>query len=197
METMQTFNPFNMRYSIDPLSFEPKEEVILRTLSSMKEAFVDQNAAEEILTREDPRVVEVYMAPVPSGEGFLMANINMVYPGKVGNEYFMTKGHIHDNPIYSPEIYITVKGTGKLVLQTLDGQVSVQDMEEGLINYIPAPWAHRCVNTGDVPLVYLGIFPANTRRDYSFDSHNFKKLVVEQNGKPEVIDNPTVNRSKG
>ena len=191
MESMASIKPFNITYSIDPLAFEPKEEVILRRLSTMKEAFIDQAAAEAALARgEDPRIVEVYMAPVPHGEGFLMANINVVYPGKVGMEYFMTKGHIHDDPDHAPEIYITVKGTGKLLMQNLAGEYSVLDMAEGLINYIPAPFAHRCINTGSQPLVYLGVFPADTERDYSFDSKNFKKLVVERDGQAALVDNP-------
>ena len=191
MESMASIKPFNITYSIDPLAFEPKEEVILRSLSTMKEAFIDQTAAEAALARgEDPRIVEVYMAPVPHGEGFLMANINVVYPGKVGMEYFMTKGHIHDDPDHAPEIYITVKGTGKLLMQNLAGEYSVLDMAEGLINYIPAPFAHRCINTGSQPLVYLGVFPADTERDYSFDSKNFKKLVVERDGQAALVDNP-------
>ena len=191
MESMASIKPFNITYSIDPLSFEPKEEIILRRLSTMKEAFADQAAAEAMLARgEDPKIVEVYMAPVTHGEGFLMANINMVYPGKVGAEYFMTKGHIHDDPEHAPEIYITVKGTGKLLMQNMAGEYRVLDMEEGIINYIPAPYAHRCINTSSQPLVYLGIFPADTERDYSFDSKNFKKLVVERDGADALVDNP-------
>ena len=191
MESMASIKPFNITYSVDPLAFEPKKEIILRSLSTMKEAFGDQDAAEAALARgEDPRIVEVYMAPVPHGEGFLMANINVVYPGKVGTEYFMTKGHIHDDPDHAPEIYITVKGTGKLLMQNMAGDYSVLDMAEGLINYIPAPYAHRCINTGSQPLVYLGVFPADTERDYSFDSRNFKKLVVERDGQAVLVDNP-------
>jgi glucose-6-phosphate isomerase len=189
MESMQNFLPFTIQYSIDPVTFEPKDEIIKRTLSSMKGAFLDQAAAEQILAKEDPLIVEVFMAPVPAGPGFLMANINVVYPGKVGNEFYMTKGHIHDDPIHAPEIYITLRGTGKLVLQTLEGKFHMADMQPGAINYIPAPWAHRCVNCGDEPLVYLGIFPANTRRDYSFDSSNFKKRIVAQDGQVVAVDN--------
>ena len=191
MESMATFKPFNIEFNIDPIAFEPKEEIILRSLSSMKGAYLDQAAADAMLASgEDPKIVEVYMAPVPAGEGFLMANINVVYPGKVGEEYYMTKGHIHDDPMHAPEIYITMKGSGKLLLQNGAGECELLDMSEGTMNYIPAPYAHRCINTGSQPLVYLGIFPADTKRDYSFDSKTFKKLVVERNGKIEIIDNP-------
>ena len=191
MENLADFKPLNIAFSIDPLSFEPKEEIILRKLSTMKGAFADQPSADAMLAHgEDPKIVEVYMAPIPHSEGFLMANINVVYPGKIGDEYFMTKGHIHDDPQHAPEIYITIKGQGKLLMQNMAGEYSLLDMAEGIINYIPAPYAHRCINTGSQPLVYLGIFPADTERDYSFDSKNFKKLVVERDGQVALVDNP-------
>jgi glucose-6-phosphate isomerase len=131
------------------------------------------------------------MAPVPPEKGFLMVNINAVYPGKVGNEYFMTMGHIHDDPQGAPEVYITMKGQGKLVLQAKDGRTHVADMLPGKINYIPATFAHRCVNTSSTePLVYIGVFPSSTKRDYSFTPADFKELIVEENGQPKIVVNP-------
>jgi hypothetical protein len=38
MEIARSFSPFTMQYGIYPLSFEPKEEIIRRTLFSMKDA---------------------------------------------------------------------------------------------------------------------------------------------------------------
>ena len=49
MDVAQTFSPFTMDYSIDPLAFEPKEEIVRRTLSSMKDAYMDQTAVKEML----------------------------------------------------------------------------------------------------------------------------------------------------
>lgn len=191
MDISQSFSPFTMVYSIDPLSFEPKEEIVRRTLSSMKDAYLDQAAVAAMLAHEDPLIVQVFMAPVPAEKGYLMVNINAVYPGKVGSEYFMTMGHIHDDPVGAPEVYVTMKGQGKLVLQARDGRTHVADMLPGKINYIPAAFAHRCVNTGSQePLVYIGVFPSATKRDYSFTPANFKQLVVEENRQIKIIANP-------
>lgn len=191
MENPQTFNPFTMDYSIDPLSFEPKEEIVRRTLSSMKDAYFNQKAVADMLAHEDPLIVQVFMAPVPAEKGFLMVNINAVYPGMVGNEFFMTMGHIHDDPIGAPEVYITMKGHGKLVLQARDGRTHLADMLPGKINYIPAAFAHRCVNVDmQEPLVYIGVFPSATKRDYSFTPANFKQLVVKEGNQIKIIANP-------
>jgi len=191
MDIAQTFSPFTMDYSIDPLAFEPKEEIVRRTLSSMKDAYMDQCAVEEMLSVNDPLIVQVFMAPIPAEKGFLMVNINAVYPGKVGSEYFMTMGHIHDDQVGAPEVYVTLKGKGMLVLQAKDGRTHVAKMQPGKINYIPATFAHRCVNTGSVePLVYIGVFPSSTKRDYSFTPSDFKELVVERDGQPDLVPNP-------
>jgi glucose-6-phosphate isomerase len=191
MTQMAFFNPLEIDFSLDPLDFKPQGEIITRTLSSMKDAFVDQKSADQMLNSGiDPQIVKVFMADIPTENGFLMVNINAVYPGKVGDEYFMTKGHIHDDPQHAPEVYITLQGKGKLVLQTVDGKFHISDMAPNKINYIPAPWAHRCVNTGDEPLVYIGVFPSDTERDYSFDSRTFKKIIIEQNGQVASIENP-------
>jgi len=191
MNQSQSFLPFTIDYGIEPLEFEPKEEVIRRTLSSMKDAYYDQDAVTEMLANADPLIVQVFMAPVPVEKGFLMVNINAVYPGRVGNEYFMTMGHIHDDPIGAPEVYVTMKGKGLLVLQAKDGRTHIADMQPGKINYIPATFAHRCVNTGSTePLVYIGVFPSATKRDYSFTPSDFKELVVEKENQPALVPNP-------
>jgi len=184
--------PLSIRYTVDPMSFEPKEEIILRTLKQMRDAFVDKEAADEMLKDGDTTIVEVFMAEIPNAEGELMVNINTVYPGKVGDEYFMTKGHIHSDHVHNPEIYVTVRGKGKLLLQKLDGEVFVSDLEENVISYIPADCAHRCINTGDEPLTYLGFFPADTDRDYSFGKGDkrFKHIFVEEQGEPVMKLHP-------
>jgi len=195
MNKMASFLPLDIDFSLVPLDFSPKGEIITRTLSSMKDAFVDQEAAEKMLANgQDPLIVKVFMAEIPAEEGFLMVNINAVYPGKVGNEFFMTKGHIHDDPEHAPEVYITLQGNGKLILQNKNGDFHVSEMQPNKINYIPAPWAHRCVNVGNDPLIYIGVFPSDTERDYSFDSRTFKQIVIEKAGKVAFADNPLQNK---
>jgi hypothetical protein len=85
MNKMASFLPLDIDFSLVPLDFSPKGEIITRTLSSMKDAFVDQEAAEKMLANgQDPLIVKVFMAEIPAEEGFLMVNINAVYPVKWG-----------------------------------------------------------------------------------------------------------------
>jgi glucose-6-phosphate isomerase len=197
---MAAFAPVNVTYSIDPASFEPNDLVIERTLKDMGDAYYDQEAVSKRLEKDNPTIIKVWMAPLPDKGGHLMPCMTVIYPGKVGDEYYMTKGHFHIDPESAPEVYITLKGQGKLLLQTREGQVHVSDMVPGQLNYIPSEWAHRTVNTGDEEFVFLGVFPAAAERDYSFigvGKENFHKIVVERNGRPEVIDRPNPAKKEG
>jgi glucose-6-phosphate isomerase len=167
-DCMSPFMPFNIDFSSAPARFEPNDLVIERSLSDSADIYYDQETAAKMLEQGDPPIVKVWMAPLPEEGGHLMSCLTIIYPGKVGDEYFMSKGHIHTEDVYAPEYYITLKGQGKLVLQTRSGEVFVADMLPGLMNYIPGEWAHRTVNTGREDFVFLGIFPAAAKRDYSF-----------------------------
>ena len=190
---MGYFEPFNISYSSDPVSFEPKELIISRSLSNMSDAFVDQEAVNRILNKSDPEIIKVYMAPIPEKVGHIMSLMTVIYPGTVGEECYMTKGHIHTNLEDAPEVYITIKGEGKLLLQTPEGDTRDMDMLPGQMNYIPSGWAHRAVNCGSDGLIFLGIYTAEAKRDYSFigiGKENFNKIIVKRDSKVCVIDHP-------
>jgi len=48
---------------------------------------------ESMLSRNDQLLYEVYEIKRPHLAGELLNGLSIVHPGKVGNEYFMTKGH--------------------------------------------------------------------------------------------------------
>ena len=189
---MEIFKPFDINYACDPVHFEPKDIVIRRNLEQIYDIFTEPDKALTILKKENPVVVDVFMAPIPETIGHLMVVMTVVYPGKVGEEYYMTKGHIHSSDT-APEAYITLKGEGKLIMQTPDDDCFTGEIKVGKINYIPSGWAHRSVNTGKEELIFLGIYPAESERDYSFigkGRKNFLKIVIEKKGLPQVVDNP-------
>ena len=110
-----------------------------RYLSQMKNMYQDQEAVEEILKHEDPLIYEFYEL------GF---GTTMIHPGKIGNEYYMTKGHFHQI-VDTAEVYYTLKGEGYMMLENLDGDWRVERMEKGKALYVPRGYAHRTINTGD------------------------------------------------
>ena len=101
-----------------------------RYLSQMKNMYQDQEAVEEILKHEDPLIYEFYELGCPERAGDLAFGTTMIHPGKIGNEYYMTKGHFHQI-VDTAEVYYTLKGEGYMMLESLDGDWRVERMEIG------------------------------------------------------------------
>ncbi|ANF22966.1 glucose-6-phosphate isomerase [Thermococcus piezophilus] len=162
---------------------------LVRRLSDLKGYFLDEKAYEELL-KDDPVVYEVYAIEQEEKDGDLNFATTVLYPGKVGNEFFFTKGHYHSKADRA-EIYYAIKGRGGMLLQTPEGKAEWIPMEPGTVVYVPPYWAHRTVNTGDEPFIFLAIYPADAGHDYgSIKGKGFSKLVVEADGDVKVIDNP-------
>ncbi len=164
---------------------------IQRKLSNMKGQYLNHEAYEAMLSEKDLLLYQVYELERPQIEGELLHGISIVHPGKVGNEFFMTKGHYH-TVIDTAEIYYTLKGQGYMVMETPEGDCAVEELKAGSILYVPPRWAHRSVNTSsEENLVMFFAYPGNAGHDYgTIETQGFRKLVVEKDGKPEIVDNP-------
>ncbi len=161
-----------------------------RYLSDMKSMYHDQEAVDEILDSEDPLIYEVYEITVPEEAGQLLHCTSIIHPGKIGDEYYMTKGHYHAKRD-TAESYLCFSGEGYLLTKTEDGDSKALKMEPGRLVYIPPYWAHRTVNTGDEPFVFYGVYPANAGHDYgSIEEVGFPQIIVEEDGETVVKDNP-------
>ena len=164
---------------------------LVRQLSSMKGQFADQQAYAAQLEKEDVVLYEVYELQRPEQAGELLHGISIVHPGKVGDEYYMTKGHFH-TVLETAEIYQCLKGEGVMVMETPEGDWSVEELCPGKILYVPPRWAHRSVNTGSQEdLVTFFVYPGNAGHDYgTIETQGFRKLVLEVNRQPQISDNP-------
>jgi glucose-6-phosphate isomerase, archaeal len=162
-----------------------------RALSSMKGQFFDNEVLEKMIGIEDKVMYEVYELTRPEVAGEMIHGVSILHPGKVGNEYFMTKGHFH-SVLDTAEIYTVLEGSGYMVMETPEGESSVEPLTPGSILYVPPRWAHRSVNVDpEHDLVTFFVYPANAGHDYgSIELQGFRKLIVEKNQKPEIIDNP-------
>jgi glucose-6-phosphate isomerase len=164
-------------------------EVVVRRLSDMPDFFGDQNAVRELL-KVDPVLYRVYNARQPGEAGGLYTGTTIIEPGRVGDEYFMTKGHFHTQQ-GAPEVYFTLGGNGMLVMQTRSGETVVQPMLSGSLHYIPGGWAHRTVNTGDVALIFFAAWPVSAGHDYdSVARDGLARLVLSGPDGPRVVSNP-------
>ncbi|MDF2655794.1 MAG: glucose-6-phosphate isomerase [Bacillota bacterium] len=161
-----------------------------RYLSNMKTVFTDQEAAERILASEDPLIYEFYELGCPERAGDLLFGTTIIYPGKVGAEYFMTKGHFH-TILETAEVYYTLSGQGYMVMENPEGETREEPLTEGAALYVPRRFAHRTVNTGTEPLVLFFAFAADAGHDYgTIEEKGFHKMILDQGGKLIVTDNP-------
>lgn len=162
-----------------------------RFLSNVANMFFDQAAAGKMLEEGDPLVYEFYELDPPEDAGDVAFGSSITYPGKVGNEFFMTKGHFH-SVLETAEVYYCLSGEGGMIFENPEGEVSFEEFKPGIAVYVPQRFAHRTVNTGDVPLVTFFAFRADAGHDYgTIETKGYRKLVVsKEGGGYELIDNP-------
>ena len=183
---MSLVPPFTTVLDLADGALSPERKLVERTLGDMDGMYAIR-VPEVRLGEVVYRVSEI---PVPLEEGNLLSSTTTIEPGTVEGEYHMTKGHFHAK-IDRAEIYVTLAGEGRLVMATEAGEPTVEPMLRGSVNYVPGGWAHRSVNVGATPLVFLAAFPADAGYDYkTIEEQGFPVLVVERDGVPEVLPNP-------
>ena len=162
-----------------------------RRVSDLKNTFFDAAAEAELIENGDPLVYEFHSLPAPEDPGDLAFGCSIVYPGRVGDEYFMTKGHFH---IVSEtgEVYLCLRGHGYMMIENAAGDWAALELAKGRAAYVPKGYAHRSVCVGDgEPLITFYSFRADAGHDYgSIEAKGFRKLLVERDGAPAVVDNP-------
>ena len=166
-------------------------EPIRRKLSAMAGMYADQEAFDEMVAAGDPIVYEFYDLGMPDDAGDIAFGTSITYPGKVGDEYFMTKGHFH-SILPTAEVYYCLRGRGQMLMENPEGDWEARDLTAGVAVYVPARYAHRSINTsGDEPLVTFFAFRADAGHDYgTIEEKGFRKLVVERDGAAVIVDNP-------
>ena len=94
-----------------------KKKSIQRRLSEMKGMFLDEMDYNIAVQAGDPLIYEFYDLGAPEHSGDLAFGTSIVYPGKVGSEYFMTKGHFHQI-LDTAEVYYCMGGHGYMRFTT-------------------------------------------------------------------------------
>lgn len=170
--------------------FSKTAQTTKRYLSSMSGMFCSQSAVDLVLQKEDPLIYEFYELDCPPRQGDLAFGTTILYPGKIGREYFMTKGHLH-SLLDTAEVYYTLSGEGYMVMENRDGDTREIRLSKNNAVYVPRGYAHRSVNTGAEPLVLFYTFDANAGHDYgTIETKGYRRLILEDNGIPIVSANP-------
>jgi glucose-6-phosphate isomerase len=161
-----------------------------RPLSRMAGMYEDDEAFHQLVEGGNPNVYEFYELSMPESPNELLFGTSIVYPGKVGREYYMTKGHFH-TILDTPEVYYCLSGQGYMLMENPEGEWKAEPFTPGQAVYVPPRYAHRSINTGDSPLVTFFVYRADSGHDYgTIETKGFRKLIVEQDGATAIVDNP-------
>jgi len=165
-----------------------------RKLSQMKGMFADEAALEKMIAAGDDVIYEFHSIPVPETAGDFAFGCSILNPGKVGDEYYFTKGHFH-NLIDTGEVYYCLHGHGYILLENPEGDWLALEAEAGKCCYVPPRYAHRSINVDPKEqLVTFFVYRGDAGHDYgTIETTGFRKLLVERDGKPTIIDNPKWN----
>lgn len=113
-----------------------------------------------------------------SGEGALIIGTSTLHPGRYGEEFALTRGHLHAKADRA-ELYYCLSGRGVMLLETLDGRSEALPMGPGDAVHVPGHWVHRSVNVGDEPFVTLFCYGADAGQDY--------ELIAKAGGMASLI----------
>lgn len=188
MQTCELLKPFGVDIDLEQGFMINPAHTLTRKASSMKGLYADTKALERLIENGgDPLHYQVFETPVPEEQGHLMYCISTLQPGRVGDEYFMTKGHYH-SVRNTAEIYLALRGQGFMLLKTPEGECIAEPMHRGRMVYVPPYWGHRSVNTGAEPLISFCSYPAEAGHNYGdIETEGFPKRIVERGGKPALI----------
>ena len=152
-----------------------------KRLGDLKGLYSDTEAFEALRTEKGDDALMYHVDEFRPSEdnGDLITGISTLYPGRVGEEFAMTRGHIHAQHDRT-EIYHCLSGHGLMLMETLDGRTVVTELTPGVVAYVPPSHIHRSINLGTDDLVTLFCYPADSGQDYGIiaASHGMRHLAV-------------------
>jgi glucose-6-phosphate isomerase len=137
-----------------------------KRLSELAVLYADQAAFMAGLEAGDRTVYDVTDFRPSSRDGDMIFGVTRMSPGRIGNEFFLTRGHIHARAD-RPEIYYGEVGNGVMLLESPEGEIRALPIGPRDICYVPPFWIHRSVNVGNTDLVMTFAYPADAGQDYA------------------------------
>ena len=163
-----------------------------KRLSELVGLYADAAAFAATLERLGDRVVYDVEDFRPSADaGDMIFGVTRMAPGKIGAEYYLTRGHIHAKA-NRPEIYFGQAGRGLMLMESPDGETRVIEIEPNTACYVPPYWVHRSINIGGEDLIMTFSYPADSGQDYDIiaRSNGMRQRVLDDgNGGWMLVEN--------
>jgi glucose-6-phosphate isomerase len=186
-------HPISVQFDFEKGEFSPYQKRDERKLSDLSIMYQEKDLVDKILEKEDPVIYEIFYYGYKTSVSDMALGVTRIQPGTIGGEFHMTKGHFHEAHD-EPEIYFCVKGEGYLLLETKGGEFQAEKWTKGTISHIPPMWAHRVVNIGTEPLVFVASYHLAAGHEYKpVINKGFLKRIIEENGEAVFI----INKQRG
>jgi glucose-6-phosphate isomerase, archaeal len=164
----------------------------VKTLADLEGLYEDEGAFRRLLREAGEMLVYEVTDYKPSADpGDMIVGVTRMRPGRVGREYFLTRGHIHANA-NRPEIYYGERGRGVMLLESPAGEIRTVEIGARTLCYVPPFWIHRSVNVGDDDLVMTFAYPADSGQDYGIieEAAGMRSRIVDDGaGGWTIVDN--------
>jgi glucose-6-phosphate isomerase len=163
-----------------------------KRLSELAGLYLDVTAhAVAVQQLGDPLVYSVDDFRPSADPGDMIFGVTRMLPGKIGDEFYLTRGHIHAKAD-RPEIYHGQAGSGLMLMESPEGETSVVKIAANAVCYVPPFWIHRSINIGAEDLVMAFSYPADAGQDYGIiaRSNGMRKRVLDDGkGGWVLVDN--------
>jgi glucose-6-phosphate isomerase, archaeal len=171
-----------------------------KRLSDLTGLYADDAAYRDALARlDDPIVYDVEDFRPGAHAGDLIYGVTRMSPGMIGDEFFLTRGHIHEKAD-RPEIYYGQSGHGLMQLESPEGETRIVEVRPQTICYVPPFWIHRSVNIGEEDLIMVFAYPSDSGQDYTIieNSNGLRHRVVkDRTGGWKLVENPAYRPRSG
>ncbi|MBF0815950.1 glucose-6-phosphate isomerase [Microbacterium paludicola] len=155
-----------------------------KRLSDLAGLYRDDAAYARALEADQGEPVYWVESSTPSQvAGALTIGVSCLRPGTIGNEFAMTRGHIH-RTVGAAELYYGLSGRGVMLMDALDGDSRAVEITPGVAVHVPGGWIHRSVNVGDELFTTLFCYATDAGQDYDVIAHagGMRSLIVRGAG---------------
>ena len=164
----------------------------VKTFRDLEGLYADEERFSAVLASRGGEVAYEVTDYKPSDRsGDMIIGVTRMEPGKIGDEYYMTRGHIHARP-NRPEMYYGESGLGVMLLESPAGEIRTVEIGPKTMCYVPPFWIHRSVNVGAEPLVMTFAYPADSGQDYDIIAKAGgmrSRIVDDGRGGWKAVDN--------
>ena len=167
--------------------------VYRKHLGDMDGVYADAEAYRAALAEHGPDhlVYQVHEHRYGDEPGSLIVGTSTLLPGRYGEEFAVTRGHLHGIADRA-ELYHCLSGHGVMLLETIDGRSEAVELRAGQAVDVPGHWIHRSVNVGSEPFVSLFCYSADAGQDYAVigEAGGMRDLVVRTEDGWTTVPNP-------